>query len=196
MEIEKVKEIKKALEDHSIEKLKYQDGIKIKEIDFISILTLINELESENNELKNIIAEEQETCVECELEQSWELFARDKEIDRLRAEIERLTEEHNRRRLAELEDKIMDGTLVETPCKVGDTVYCVEYFCNYKGCSSDEQMFCCGCSEMLERERRKEKFVISKKKFRLQDLDRVGKTLFPTEEAAEARLKELQEEQK
>ena len=58
MEIEKVKEIKKALEDHSIEKLKYQDGIKIKEIDFISILTLINELESENNELKNIIAKE------------------------------------------------------------------------------------------------------------------------------------------
>ena len=187
MEVEKVKEIKKALEDHSIEKLKYQDGIKIKEIDFISILTLINELESENNELKNIIAKDQETCVECELEQSWELFARDKEIGRLRAEIERLTEEHNRH---------MDGTLVETPCKVGDTVYCVEYFCNYKGCSSDEQMFCCGCSEMLERERRKEKFVISKKKFRLQDLDRVGKTLFPTEEAAEARLKELQENEK
>ena len=100
------------------------------------------------------------------------------------------------RRLAELEDKIMNGTLVETPCKVGDTVYCVEYFCNYKGCSSDEQMFCCGCPEMIERERRKEKFVISKKKFSLQDLDRVGKTLFPTEEAAEARLKELQEKQK
>ena len=99
------------------------------------------------------------------------------------------------RRLAELEDKIMDGTLVETPCKVGDTVYCVEYFCNYKGCSSDEQMFCCGCHEMIERERRKEKFVISKKKFRLQDLDRVGKTLFPTEEAAEARLKELKEKE-
>ena len=100
------------------------------------------------------------------------------------------------RRLAELEDKIMNGTLVEMPCKVGDTVYCVEYFCNYKGCSSYEQTFCCGCSEMIERERRKEKFVISKKKFRLQDLDRVGKTLFPTEEAAEARLKEMQEKQK
>ena len=53
MESEKVKEIKKALEDHSIEKLKYQDGIKIKEIDFISILTLINELESENERLKD-----------------------------------------------------------------------------------------------------------------------------------------------
>ena len=53
MESEKVKEVKKALEDHSIEKLKYQDGIKIKEIDFISILTLINELESENERLKD-----------------------------------------------------------------------------------------------------------------------------------------------
>ena len=52
MNSEKVKEIKKALEDHSIEKLKYQDGIKIKEIDFISILTLINELESENERLR------------------------------------------------------------------------------------------------------------------------------------------------
>ena len=100
------------------------------------------------------------------------------------------------KRLAELEDKIANGTLIELPCKVGDTVYCVEYFCNYKGCSSDEQMFCCGCPEMIERERRKETFVISKKKFRLQDLDRVGKTLFPTEEAAEARLKELQEVKK
>lgn len=99
-------------------------------------------------------------------------------------------------RLCDLEDKIENGTLVELPCKVGDTVYCVEYFCNYKGCSSDEQTFCCGCPEMIERERRKEKFVISKKKFRLQDLDRVGKTLFPTEEAAESKLKELQENKK
>ncbi len=94
-------------------------------------------------------------------------------------------------RLAELEDKINNGTLIELPCKVGDTVYCVEYFCNYKGCSSNEQMFCCGCQEMIERERRKEKFVISTKKFRLQDLDRVGKTLFPSKEAAEAKIKEL-----
>ena len=109
----------------------------------------------------------------------------EKEIDRLRAESKRLTT-----------TMVENGTLIELPCKVGDTVYCVEYFCNYKGCSSDEQMFCCGCPEMIERERRKEKFVISKKKFRLQDLDRVGKTLFPTEEAAKARLKELQEYEK
>ena len=101
-----------------------------------------------------------------------------------------------RKQLKEYQSKIENGTLVELPCKVGDTVYCVEYFCDYKGCSSNEQMFCCGCPEMIERERRKEKFVISKEKFRLQDLDRVGKTLFPTEEAAEARLKELQENKK
>ena len=34
-------------------------------------------------------------------------------------------------RLAELEDKINNGTLIELPCKVGDTVYYIEYFCNY-----------------------------------------------------------------
>ena len=51
MEQEKIKEIKKALQDHSIEKLKYQDGIKLKELDFNDILTLINELESENERL-------------------------------------------------------------------------------------------------------------------------------------------------
>ena len=52
MEQEKIKEIKKALQDHSIEKLKYQDGIKIKEIGFIDIVTYINELESENERLE------------------------------------------------------------------------------------------------------------------------------------------------
>lgn len=34
-------------------------------------------------------------------------------------------------RLQELENKIEDGTLVELPCKVGDTVYTI--FCNHKG---------------------------------------------------------------
>ena len=49
---EKAEEIKKALQDHSIEKLKYQDGIKIKELDFFDILTYINELENENKNLQ------------------------------------------------------------------------------------------------------------------------------------------------
>ena len=43
-----------------------------------------------------------------------------------------------KKRLAELEDKIEQGTLIELPCKVGDTIWCIaEYYdhrnaeCNY-----------------------------------------------------------------
>ena len=99
-------------------------------------------------------------------------------------------------RLYDLEDKIENGTLVELPCKVGDTVYFIEYFCNANGCSNDKQTICCGCSEMLERERKNQTYVISEKKFRLKDLSKINKTLYITKKAAEARLKELQEEQK
>lgn len=78
MESEKVKEIKKALKDHSINKLKYQDGIKIKEIGFIDILTLINELENGNTRLQSDCADiakdyqemvklYDEKCEECDL---------------------------------------------------------------------------------------------------------------------------------
>ena len=31
-----------------------------------------------------------------------------------------------KKRLAELEDKIEQGTLIELPCKVGDTVWCID----------------------------------------------------------------------
>lgn len=65
MNSEKVKDIKKAIQDHSIEKLKYQDGIKIKEIDFADILTLINELESENERLKTQLAQANAGIVNC-----------------------------------------------------------------------------------------------------------------------------------
>lgn len=64
MNSEKIIEIKKALQDHSIEKLKYQDGIKIKEIDFIDILTLINELESENERLNKSDTSKEESSIE------------------------------------------------------------------------------------------------------------------------------------
>lgn len=32
------------------------------------------------------------------------------------------------KRLGEIEDKIDNGTLMELPCKVGDTVYCIYHF--------------------------------------------------------------------
>lgn len=52
-------------------------------------LNLIIEQEKEIEQLTRELAEEQEACVECELKQSWELFWRDKEIDRLRSERKR-----------------------------------------------------------------------------------------------------------
>ena len=35
-------------------------------------------------------------------------------------------------KLAELEDKLENGTLIELPCKVGDTVYVVPSLCNFR----------------------------------------------------------------
>ena len=128
MESEKVKEIKKALEDHSIEKLKYQDGIKIKEIDFFSILTLINELESENDTLHTNLCEWRK-----ENQQLKDRIENQRMTKKgFRYEILPSTENSPRRvkdhneyctlynRLAELEDKIENGTLVEFPFCVFD----------------------------------------------------------------------------
>lgn len=80
---------------------------------------------------------------------------------------------------------------VELPCKVGDTIFYVQYFCDYKGCDSTTQQFCCGCKEMIEREKHKEKYVICEKSFVLKDFEEIGKKYFTTHEAAEARLAEL-----
>lgn len=63
----------------------------------------IEQLTRECNQQAETLAKEQEACVECELEQSWELFARDKEIDRLRAESKRF--ENNMKSVHEIEKK-------------------------------------------------------------------------------------------
>ena len=42
-------------------------------------LNIITEQEKEIEQLTRELAKEQEACAECELEQSWELFVRDKE---------------------------------------------------------------------------------------------------------------------
>ena len=85
---------------------------------------------------------------------------------------------------------------VELPCKVGDTIFYVQYFCDYKGCNSITQQFCCGCKEMIEREKHKEKYVICEKSFVLKDLEKIGKKYFTTREAAEARFAELKGEER
>ena len=101
MNSEKVKEIKEALKAYSIEKLKYQDGIKIKELDFIDILTLINELESENEILKINMHETENLSFQ---------------INQMNGNLV-LENQALKNRIAELEKKIENGTLVELPCK-------------------------------------------------------------------------------
>lgn len=83
------------------------------------------------------------------------------------------------------------GKAVELPVKLGDPVYYLQYFCDYKGCDSATQQFCCGCKEMIEREKSKEYYVIREKPFELKDLPKIGKKYFTTREAAIARLAEL-----
>ena len=71
-------------------------------------------------------------------------------------------------RLAELEDKIENGQLLELPCKVGDTVYKV-----YGKCDGNSCPYSVNFSYVM--------------------LNEIGKNIFVTKEAAEAKLKELTE---
>lgn len=103
------------------------------------------------------------------------------------AEIARLTAE-----LAALQKRLKNA--VELPCKVGDAIFYVQYFCDYKGCDSTTQQFCCGCKEMIERERKNEKYVICQKPFELKDFQEIGKKYFLDSTAAESRLVELKGE--
>lgn len=86
------------------------------------------------------------------------------------------------------------GEIVELPCEIGSTVYCVKYFCDYNGCSQDEQTICCGCKEMIEREKRKEKYMVVERKFEITDFPQIGKKYFTDKSEAERRLAELTEE--
>lgn len=90
-------------------------------------------------------------------------------------------------RLAELEDKIENGTLVEWPCKIGDTVYEIVYdiidgiYVRVITESTVENITIDSKGMCVETE-----YAISY----LQDKDN---TIFLTKEEAEARLNELQE---
>lgn len=87
-------------------------------------------------------------------------------------------------RLYELENAIENGTLIELPCKVGDTVY--EVFKNHK------EPFC--------RTTTIEKIIITNKGLRLKlsrnsgyetSISSLGETLFLTEAEAWKKLEEL-----
>ena len=99
-------------------------------------------------------------------------------------------------RITELEDKIENGTLIELPCKVGDTLYFLQYYCDSRGCSRDTQSYCCGCKEMITRERNNAKYIIATKNCKWSDIPTIGEKYFVTRSEAKAKLKELKEKQK
>lgn len=87
-------------------------------------------------------------------------------------------------RLADYEDLEEQGRLICLPCKVGDTVWSTRWWDNKK------------ISKKIDGETwYKDIFQhkITKEKFSLYDLDKIGKDVFLTKEEAEAKLKELKE---
>jgi hypothetical protein len=88
-------------------------------------------------------------------------------------------------RLAELEDKIENGTLVELPCKVGDIIY--EVFKNHK--------------PPFIQQTKVEKIIITETGLKLKlarnsfyetSIASLGKIIFLTEDEARKKLKELE----
>lgn len=78
-----------------------------------------------------------------------------------------------------------ENRLIELPCKVGDTVWSTKWWDNKK------------ISKKIDGETwYKDIFQhkITKEKFSLYDLDRIGKDVFLTKEEAEAKLEELKGE--
>lgn len=88
-------------------------------------------------------------------------------------------------RLAELEDKIENGTLVELPCKVGDIIY--EVFKNHK--------------PPFIQQTKVEKIIITEKGLKLKlarnsfyetSIASLGKIIFLTEDEARKKLEKLE----
>lgn len=100
-------------------------------------------------------------------------------------------------KLKDYEDLEEQGLLLQLPCKVGDTVYCI--YERYTKCSENEQEFdeysCQGC-ECLECDSHKEYYMQSQKAYSLDwivsNLNNFGKIIFLTQEEAEQKLKEME----
>lgn len=90
-------------------------------------------------------------------------------------------------RLAELEDKIENGTLIELPCKIGDKVWCVSLVWDFDGNFKGDLY-----------EAKANGFYIENGIIQIEDdivyeQHNFGVDVFLTREEAEKRLKEIQE---
>ena len=97
-------------------------------------------------------------------------------------------------RLAELEDKIENGTLIKLPCKVGDTVYhlsdkkiCEEFVKQIKYSIYNGEIDLLNSHIMTDDNYSKD--------YNFYRISKLGKSVFLTKAEAEARLKELKGEQ-
>lgn len=86
-------------------------------------------------------------------------------------------------RLNHYEDLEEQGLLLKLPCKVGDTIWCIKKYsyCPAGICHMD---ICSQC-------RKKAPWTIKERKFRLIDLNEIGKTVFITRAEAEEALKKM-----
>ena len=96
-------------------------------------------------------------------------------------------------RLADLEDKIENGMLIELPCKVGDTVYRVYEECNGSSCPYNGN---CGQWRCHYKGKERCEAFIDEKKFSYEMLNDIEKSIFVVKGEAEAKLKKLQENKK
>ena len=92
-------------------------------------------------------------------------------------------------KLVDMEQKEEHGILVRLPCKVGDTVYELNYrpLCNYV-CKVWKKW---KCEEHIPCEYEKKVYYVKKAKFGLSMLDSIGKTVFRTLKEAEKKLEEM-----
>lgn len=127
---------------------------------------------------------------------------KDKEIARLTAENAELRATLSKMETVEKELRARLEKAVELPVKVGDTVYYLQLYCDYKGetvkhCSKKERPIMCECDEIAKRWSLPNWiYVIRERPFRLSDLSRIGKTVFLYCEEAEAKIAELKERRK
>lgn len=94
-------------------------------------------------------------------------------------------------RLAELEDKMEDGQLVELPCKVGDTVYRAWYAPCRHGETYPDSSSCCGCEGGCDIKPTIFEEKASSLEYILNNMVLGGKYVYATREEAEQKLKEL-----
>lgn len=102
-------------------------------------------------------------------------------------------------RLAELEDKIENGTLIELPCRVGDTVWTINCWQDYGKKELGEPYIVtryelhenkCSCIEINNKNYyRGEISIIAREKYK-----GITPYVFPTKAEAEQKLKELRSE--